>query len=463
MKFRYIIIAIISTICFIGCEKDVTEHNNLQKGLTIQASTTTSTESATRTTFDGNVTKWVTGDKMAIMFGESNSAPTSTYTFTCQDGQAGTFSNSTIKLKPESRYDFYAVYPTTAEEDATNFPTQITIGAATQTQDGDSPAHIAQLDPLTGCVKNTLPNSVCIPMHHNAAVMAINVVNNLPATLGIKSLDIIADDGIKLCGTYDIDIVSGELSNVSNASNKITVNVENSDAIPQDGTFKIYAAIAPCTLPENSTLKFVVTDTNNIQYEFTRTFAAGFGIVAGDLLSTSSFNLADAKTMITYSADFASVPDEFPRTNLQKEKMFYLFNGKWIGFESNKGYQYDDMSSCIKFSSNGKGDDKVAGIYIPQIEGYKLSSLKMSNIATQNNFKFSLIHQETNEDIVVKEEIINMNGENGPTQSKYIVNNNDASLELPTDITYIKVFATKTSTAKIYKCKGLSLTYVKSN
>lgn len=461
MNLRLIIIAIVSIICFIGCEKDVTEHNNLQKGLTIQASTTTSTESASRTTFNGNVTKWVTGDKMAIMVGESNTTPTSAYTFTCLDDQAGTFSNNTIELIPESQYDFYAVYPTSAEVDAANLSAQITIGAATQTQVGDSPAHIAQLDPLTGCVKNTLPNSVCIPMHHNAAVMAINVVNNLTATLGIKSLDIIADDGIKLCGTYDIDIASGELSNPSNASNTITVNVDNSEAISQDGTFKIYAAIAPCTLPENSTLKFVITDTNNIQYEFTKTFAAEFNIVAGDLLSTS-FNLSAAET-ITYSADFTSVPAEFPRTNPQKEKMFYLFNGKEIGFESNKGYQYDgDIDNCIKFSSNGKGDDKVAGIYIPQIEGYKLSSLKMSNIAKQNNFKFSLIHQETNEDIVVKEEIIDMNGENGSTQSKYIVNNNDASLESPTDITYIKVFATTTSTAKTYKCKGLSLKYTKS-
>ena len=66
MNLRLIIIAIASIICFIGCEKDVTEHNNLQKGLTIQASTTTSTESASRTTFNGNETKWVTGDEMII-------------------------------------------------------------------------------------------------------------------------------------------------------------------------------------------------------------------------------------------------------------------------------------------------------------------------------------------------------------------------------------------------------------
>ena len=260
------------------------------------------------------------------MVGESNTTPTSAYTFTCQDGQAGTFSNSTIELNPESQYDFYAVYPTSAEVDAANLSAQITIGAATQTQDGDLPAHIAQLDPLTGCIKDTLPNSVSIPMHHNAAVMAINVVNNLTTTFGIKSLNIIADDGIKLCGTYDIDIASGESSNPTNASNTITVNVENSNAISQDGTFKIYAAIAPCTLPENSTLKFVITDTNNIQYEFTKTFAAEFGIAAGDLLSTS-FNLSAAET-ITYTADITSVPAEFPTSaTAQTETTYYSFYG----------------------------------------------------------------------------------------------------------------------------------------
>ena len=453
MKFRYIIIAIVSTICYIGCEKDITEHNNLQKGLTIQASTTTSTESATRTTFNGNVTKWVTGDKMAIMVGESNSAPTSASTFTCQDGQAGTFSNSTIKLNLESRYDFYAVYPTSTEEDATNFPTQITIGAATQTQDGDSPNHIAQLDPLTGCVKNTLPNSVCIPMHHNAAAMAINVVNNLPATLGIKSLDIIADDGIKLCGTYDIDIVSGELSNPSSTSNKIIVNVENSDAIPQDGTFTIYAAIAPCTLPENSTLEFVITDTNNIQYEFTRTFTAEFGIVAGDLLSTS-FNLTDT---ITYNADFASVPDGFPTSaTAQEETKYYTFNGRNIGFYNAKGYAHSsgvDDEEYIIFYSVGKTDATSAKIYIPKITGYKLSSLIVFGDAKQKH-RLSVINGSTT---------VELKGSlnNTTVTNKLLAKDTEISLAESSDVTYLKIYAA--SATLDYKCEGLSLTYVKSN
>lgn len=456
MNFRFIIIAIASTICFIGCEKDATEHNNLQKGLTIQASTTTSTESASRTTFDGNVTKWVTGDEMTIMVGESNTTPTSAYTFTCQDGQAGTFSNNTIELIPESQYDFYAVYPTSAEVDATNLSAQITIGAATQTQDGDSPAHIAQLDPLTGCVKNILPNSVSIPMHHSAAVMAINVVNNLTTTFGIKSLDIIADDGIKLCGTYDIDIASGELSNPSNASNTITVNVENSDTISQDGTFKIYAAIAPCTLPENSTLEFVITDTNNIQYEFTKTFATEFDIAAGDLLSTS-FNLSAAET-ITYTADFTSVPAEFPTSaTAQTETTYYTFNGRDIGFYNANGYKYDSTNKYIQFPGVGKRSDLSAKIYIPQIEGYYLLSLIISNEAplVQNCLSFSLMDGDN---IVKMKDALGGEGRD----SKYISDITEAELVTPSNVEYIKVFSDNNTQGRNYRCKGLSLKYTKS-
>ena len=456
MNFRFIIIAIVSTICFIGCKKDATEHNNLQKGLTIQASTTTSTESASRTTFDGNETQWVTGDEMTIMVGESNTTPTSAHTFTCQDGQAGKFSNSTIELIPESQYDFYAVYPTSAEVDATNLSAQITIGAATQTQDGDLPAHIAQLDPLTGYVTESMPSNVRIPMHHNAAVMAINVVNNLTTTFGIKSLDIIADDGIKLCGTYDIDIASGELSNPTNASNTITVNVENSDAISQDGTFKIYAAIAPCTLPENSTLEFVITDTNNIQYEFTKTFAAEFNIVAGDLLSTS-FNLSVAET-ITYTADFTSVPAEFPTSaTAQTETKYYTFNGRNIGFYNAKGYKYDSTNKYIQFPGVGKRSDLSAKIYIPQIEGYYLLSLIISNEAplVQNCLSFSLMDGDN---IVKMKDALG--GES--RDSKYISDITEAELVTPSNVEYIKVFSDNNTQGRNYRCKALSLKYTKS-
>ena len=446
MKFRYVVIAVLAAICCVACEKNIAVQNNLQKGLTIQATTHNSAESATRTSFDGSKTYWVTGDVMTVMVGESGSSAFIDYDFTCQDGAKGSFSNNDIKVISESEYDFYAVYPSSAVN-CTDLSANITIGAAVQTQDGNNPNHIAQLDPLTGYVLNSHLNSVSIPMKHNAAVMAVKVVDGFAESVAVKSLKIVAGSGIALCGTYDIDIASGELSNATKTSNEVVVNVANATAIPQDG-FVVYAAIAPCALPEKATLSFVITDTNNTEYEFTKGFKDGFDIVAGDLLSTS-FNLANAEA-ITYKPDFTTVPDGFPTTaTAQSEAIYYSFNGKEIGLWNNIGYSYDGEKKCIKFKSNGTGDNNVASFYIPNIDGYKLSVVEMYNGTTSsNNFKVSLYY---NSDIVA----LNGAGQN----EKKISGTNEISLIEPSVVDYIRVRAV--GSTKTYFCEGLLLKYVK--
>ena len=449
MKFRYVVIAVLAAIYCIACEKEVTVNSNLQKGLTIQATTHTSTESATRTSFDGSKTQWITDDEITVMVGESGSSAFSGYTFTCQDGQTGTFVNGTIGRVSESEYDFYAVYPSSAVN-CTDLSANITIGAAMQTQEGSSPNHIAQLDPLTGYVLNSHLNSVSIPMKHNAAVMAVKVVNGLAESVFAKSLKVVADNEIALCGTYDIDIASGELSNATDTNNEVVVNVANATAIPQDG-FVVYAAIAPCALPENATLTFVITDSNNTEYEFTKGFKDGFDIVAGDLLSTS-FDLASAKA-ITYNPDFTTVPDGFPTTaTTQSEAIYYSFNGKSIGFYNAAGYKYDKDNKLIRFESVGKTDAASAKIYIPQMAGYKLASLNISNdIVSQNAHQFSLYNNDG---------MVLMTGSGSSAESKYIVSTNEVELKSASVVTYIRVFAY--SSTRVYKCKGLLLRYVKT-
>lgn len=450
MKFRYVVIAVLAAICCVACEKEVTVNSNLQKGLTIQATTHNSAESATRTSFDGSKTYWVTDDVMTVMVGESGSSAFIDYDFTCQDGAKGSFSNSDIGVISESEYDFYAVYPSSAEVNCANLSAKITIGAAVQTQDGNTPNHIAQLDPLTGYVLNSHLNSVSIPMKHNAAVMAVKVVDGFAESVAVKSLKIVAGSGIALCGTYDIDIASGELSNATKTSNEVVVNVANATAIPQDG-FVVYAAIAPCALPENATLTFVITDTNNTEYEFTKKFVDGFNIVAGDLLSTS-FNLANAEA-ITYKPDFTTVPDGFPTTAaIQTPEKYYMFNGKEIGFYNAAGYKYDKDNKLIRFESVGNTDAASAKIYIPQMAGYKLASLNISNdIVSQNAHQFSLYNNDG---------MVLMTGSGSSAESKYIVSTNEVELKSASVVTYIRVFAY--STTRVYKCKGLSLRYVKT-
>ena len=436
------VVAIVA-VC-VACKKDSTEY--LQKGLKIEAK-----QISTRTSFNGSKTSWETGDEMKVLVGENDAAPTAAYKFICDSGDTGSFRNEDILLNPETAYDFYAVYPYSAETPFNNFTTKINIGAATQTQDGSNPNHIAALDPLTGYAKGLYCDNVSIPMTHNAAVLVINVVNGLGRDVaGIKSLKIKAGNDIALCGTYDIDIVENKLSNPTNTSNSILVNVENSGKVVADGEFKIYAAIAPCELPSNGTLKFTVTDADNTSYEFTKVFPTGRKIEASDLLSTT-LNLAQTET-ITYNADFTSVPDGFPKTATTQTKVeYYTFNGMNIGFYNKAGYAYSKDFQYISFKSVGPDDESAANIYIPQISGYKLSSLKVLG-NTKQNHKLSLIDNLS--------EIIKLEGVDGEVDDKKLTNDAEIKLIAPSKVEYIKIFAA--NSALNYTCKGLILTYVKA-
>ncbi len=447
MKLLKLIMAIAIVAVCVACKKDSTEY--LQKGLKIEAK-----QISTRTSFNGSKTSWETGDEMKVLVGENDAAPTAAYKFICDSGDTGSFRNEDILLNPETAYDFYAVYPYSAETPFNNFSTKINIGAATQAQDGSNPNHIAALDPLTGYAKGLYCDNVSIPMTHNAAVLVINVVNGLGRDVaGIKSLKIKAGNDIALCGTYDIDIVENKLSNPTNTSNSILVNVENSGKVVADGEFKIYAAIAPCELPSNGTLKFTVTDADNTSYEFTKVFPTGRKIEASDLLLTT-LDLAQTET-ITYNADFTSVPDGFPKTaNTQTEVKYYTFNGMDIGFYNKAGYAYNESNQYISFSSVGNTDDSATKIYLPQITGYKLSELTIisSDIQSQT-LMLSLIKGENSVDMV---------STSGTTKSKYIAKNTVVELETPSaDALYIKVFSSS-KTSRTYICKGISLTYIKS-
>ena len=392
---------------------------------------------------------------MKVMVGEDDAAPTATYNFTCENGTTGRFSNEEIVSNPETAYDFYAVYPATATTELNNIVAKIAIGAETQTQNGTDPNHIAALDPLTGYAKGLYPDKVSIPMSHNAAVLVVSIANNLGQELaGIKSLTITADNGIALCGKYDIDIVNGTLSNVTDTSSSVTVEVTNSGKISSNGEFKVYAAIAPCILPNNAILKFTVTDTNDTSYEFTKVFPAGRTIVASDLLSTT-VRLAEAEA-ITYNADFTIEQGGIP-TSLTKTENTYIYNGKEIGFYNAKGYKYDTTNKHILFQSVGNSDNLSAKIYIPQIEGYKLSSLTIlgEEPVNQKVLNFSLINNTT---------LVYMNDAlGGKSESKYISNSSvKADLNAPSNVTYIKIFSDNNNQGRNYKCKGLSLKYVKS-
>ena len=97
-----------------------------------------------------------------------------------------------------------------------------------------------------------------------------------------------------------------------------------------------------------------------------------------------------------------------------------------------------------------------AKIYIPQIEGYKLSSLTIlgEEPVSQKVLNFSLINNTT---LVYMKDALG-----GKSESKYISSSSvKADLYTPSNVTYIKIFSDNNNQGRNYKCKGLSLRYVK--
>ena len=144
-------------------------------------------------------------------------------------------------------------------------------------------------------------------------------------------------------------------------------------------------------------------------------------------------------------------------STLTKTENTYIYNGKEIGFYNAKGYKYDTTNKHILFQSVGNSDNLSAKIYIPQIEGYKLSSLTIlgEEPVNQKVLNFSLINNTT---------LVYMNDAlGGKSESKYISNSSvKADLNAPSNVTYIKIFSDDNNQGRNYKCKGLSLRYVKS-
>jgi hypothetical protein len=166
-------------------------------------------------------------------------------------------------------------------------------------------------------------------------------------------------------------------------------------------------------------------------------------------------SLAEAEA-ITYNADFTIEQGGIP-TSLTKTENTYIYNGKEIGFYNANGYKYDTTNKHILFQSVGNRDNLSAKIYIPQIEGYKLSSLTIlgEEPVNQKVLNFSLVNNTT---LVSMKDALG-----GTSDSKYISSSSvKADLYTPSNVTYIKIFSDNNNQGRNYKCKGLSLKYVKS-
>ena len=143
-RFSYSVCAVfMAAALLLSCNKKIDSPSvTAIKGLTITALH----DASSRTTFDGEKSKWSDGDKMNVLISASDDSSIGPNEFEITDAENAKFSNSDVVTNAGETYKFYAVYPVcdiSADKCAT-----IHVGAAAQEQVGMSANHIAALDPL---------------------------------------------------------------------------------------------------------------------------------------------------------------------------------------------------------------------------------------------------------------------------------------------------------------------------
>lgn len=455
-KYINISVLLSSLIAFFtlaSCSKDVSHTTNLQKGITLN---TTMGNNASRTVFNGSETLWADGDQMTVFISGNNYSTPSAHQFTIDTNDNNRFKNNTAEVDYTARYNFYAVYPHTAEI-GENTTATIAIGAASQSQQGGAPSHIAALDPLTGYATEVLPIEVTIPMNHNAAVLAINITNNSEVEIaGIKSLQITTPDGVALCGSFDIDLATGDITAIGDVCNTTIININDSGVVENAASFKVYAAIAPIIIEAGKSLEFIVTTTDDVQHTFSKTFVEERVISAADLLTTTlTINKAEElPAEIIYEFDFtdySTYPDGIE--NASGEKAYYTFGDKQIGLENAGGYAKGGTDKFLRFKAVSKTNS--AKIYPPQLNGYNISQISITSSTGSNQFIASLYKEDV---------ALEMSALENPTTTKNLSKNGTTTMELvtPVVVDYINIYSSN-STGQNYNCKNITIKYVKNN
>ena len=379
MNKRFIeAIIILSTLIFaISCDKqqEINDLPTVVKGLTIKASA----DNSSRTTFNGAETTWSANDQIKVLISGGNLASPRSEVFTLANASEGTFINDNVEIFTGTEYKFHAIYPAT---DITSVAKSVNlnIGAATQTQQGDSPAHIAALDPLYGCATAT-PDAVSIEMKHTAVALKLDLQNNSDNDIKIKKLLITAPTGVAIAGTYSVDIETGAItpSNENGATSRtIELTLNPAVTIAKNGKYPVWIATAPFTIEQGGSLLFTAIDTSDNEYDVIRSFVNGHTFTSGTISSTT-LNITEqaiSKQNMIVTLDFANANYLSPQSNVYEPVNNLLYNsGTDISRISapkrcfyNKGVIFNEM-----------GNDIYATITLPQITGYLIKNIVFYN------------------------------------------------------------------------------------
>lgn len=271
-----------------------------------------SADISTKTTNDGLVTKWATGDAINIFHAEAGTAEyVSDNDFTLDATREGVFTGSLASALDASKsYDWYAFYPyseynkTPAGVSKETFGyTQ--IGDKSQTQDGnDSKAHLCgKALPLYGVAKGVASDvKPAVTMNNLASVVAVKVKNTTTEPLVVKSVSFTSTEDI--VGTYYIDftgenvVYTGSGPDYVSATASLTVN--NGEAIAANSEATFYIPIKPHTAASGSTLKISVNG-----YEKPLTLPKDVTFTAGKI-KTLAFKYDNTSVVLQATFDFSS-------------------------------------------------------------------------------------------------------------------------------------------------------------
>lgn len=391
--------SILLSAIFLSCSKE-----EIFQTLKIHTS-----QSSSRSTFENNTTYWCEGDYLSVLFSD-NDADCGTYTFNISgDPKDGVFECDKANLDPSATYDIYALHQasaTIAGAEAT-----INIGSPTQTQEALTSSHIAQHDPLYGTAMGVSIDKMSVNLNHLASVLTFKISNGLSVPMEIASVTISTSNHCKLCGTYSLNLKSGELSETS-TSESITLNIANAPTLEVGNDMQLWIATAPFFLAQGESLNFTITTSDGVEYIHTQTMGGEVAFAAGKIKSMKQvIELSDSKLLpatktIVYDFTNASnYPADFPlesnwkNENIDKELTYDFADHKLTIKSDVKFYHYSNSAGTTHYLQFiHKDESKKSLIYLPmcQYGKYKITDVAVECNTTSSKYGFAITDKDGN-------------------------------------------------------------------
>lgn len=306
----------LAALTLTNCTKDAAEDKAIVdngKGFSFTANIDT------RANLEGVKTVWEAGDQIGLGGSIDNLQENKNVQLLAFDYVSGsTFNNAEASYADAQT--FYAIYPFTANAsgfsgiypaDHASRANQTTVyyvvgSKGEAIQNGASAAHIPAVSPMYWVSEGAVaPAALAVQLHHTTSLMKFTVTNGEDAALTVKSLKLTVPSTIKICGTFYLNVATGEL--VSSGANYTysaqTVSVENAPALAKGESFDVYMAVAPFELAADDMITVVVTAADGATCTIEKKMAAATAFEAGKL-NTATVNFvkdAVAETPMTVS------------------------------------------------------------------------------------------------------------------------------------------------------------------